>query len=120
MNTRKGRDGPDKEEGGRAQPSQARSTPKALPTESASAFFYANAETASGQGGADPERPKDPELVDRLPVLWDSDWQQDGKFNVRFRILGAVDGGARRRWAERMLFSPPTGEGTHKADGSAE
>ena len=106
MNTRKGRDGPNKEEGGQAQPSQARSTPKALPTESVSAFSYANAKSKTGQEAVDAEGAKDGEFVEWRPVLWQSGPQQKGQFSVQTRLLGAEDGGHRRRWMERLLFSP--------------
>ena len=76
------------------------------------AFSFANRDFIAGQGSAESEIPRDREFVDRLPVLWDSGWQQDGRFNIRFHIIGAADGGARCRLAERILISPPTGKDT--------
>ena len=121
MNTQGGHKGPEKEDEGRGKPWKAASTPNDHPTESVMASFNGKANAGVEQETAVCAAvPDSKEMFDSKPVLWDSGWQQDATFNIRFRILGAVDGGARRRWAERMLFSPPTGEDTHNANGSAE
>ena len=106
MNIQESRGDPGNEEEGRGTPWKAASTPNDHPPETLMADSYGKANTDIEQETADcAPFLEQREMFHRRPVLWDSGWGRDGRFNVRLRLLGATDGGARRRWAESTLYA---------------
>ena len=106
VNNGQGRDGPGIERGAEERPGKPPRPLSHQPSESDGAIPYVSPLTGLGQAvdATDCNTNGDGSAF-ALPLLWDTGCEQNGLFRVRTRVFGAVDGGLRRRWVERLLFA---------------
>ena len=74
---------------------------------------------ASSHGDGERETTASPAYkfpLDCAPVLWESDWEQDGRLRVKVRVVGHPDGDARTNCVKWLAFDglPPSLESGEK------
>ena len=108
MSTHRSRGDPGKERGVGASPGKRPRLPvDHQPMSSDGAVSNSRSAAVPGQPGRVSHHYTSPGgSVFDLPVLWESETERDGQFRVQMKVLGGADGGSRRHYLERSLFSP--------------